>query len=204
MKILVTAGPTREPLDPVRFLGNRSSGKMGYAFAEALMAAGHQVVLVSGPVALKSPSRVKVIAVETAREMLAACRREWPGCDGLVAAAAVADWRPAKTARKKLDGSGPRTLSLVPNPDILATLARRKGNRQVVGFALQDRNGEKKALMKLEKKGMDWVILNGLVAQGASSAEVVLLGKDGSREKIGPSPKKILAKALVRRLFPSP
>lgn len=203
MKILVTAGPTREPLDPVRFLGNRSSGQMGYAFAEALVAAGHKVVLVSGPVALKSPSRVKVIAVETAREMLAVCRREWPGCDGLVAAAAVGDWRPAKAARKKLDGGGPRTLALVPNPDVLATLARRKGNRRVVGFALQDRNGEKKALEKLEKKGMDWVILNGLAAQGASSSEVVLLGKNGSREKIGPSPKRTLAKALVLRLFPS-
>ena len=203
MKILVTAGPTRGPLDSVRFLGNRSSGKMGYAFAEALMAAGHQVVLVSGPVDLQAPSRVKVVVVETAREMLAACRREWPGCDGLVAAAAVADWRLTKVARKKLDGSGSRTLSLVPNPDILATLARRKGNRQVVGFALQDRDGEKKALEKLKKKGMDWVILNGLAAQGASSSEVVLLGKDGSREKIGPSPKNTLAKALVRRLFPS-
>ena len=101
-----------------------------------------------------------------------------------------------------MDGSGSRTLSLVPNPDILATLARRKGNRQVVGFALKDRDGEKKALEKLKKKGMDWVILNGLAAQGASSSEVVLLGKDGSRKKIGPSPKRTLAKALVRRLFP--
>ena len=96
MRVLVTAGPTLEPIDPVRFISNRSSGRMGYAIAEALIASGHDVVLISGPVALSPPEGAKVVPVETADEMLRACREEWPTCQALVAAAAVADWRPEK------------------------------------------------------------------------------------------------------------
>ena len=203
MRVLVTAGPTLEPIDPVRFISNRSSGRMGYAIAEALVASGHDVVLISGPVALSPPEGAKVVPVETADEMLKACWEEWPTCQALVAAAAVADWRPEKRSQTKLDSDRFSHLRLVANPDILAVLAEEKAGRLVVGFALQDQAAEEKARVKMEEKGMDWVVLNGLEVQGSLSAEVVLIGPDGIREEFGPSPKAVLAEDLVRRLFPA-
>ena len=136
-RVLVTAGPTVEALDPVRFLSNRSSGRMGYAVARALLARGHEVVLVSGPVSLRAPAGVKHVGVESAREMLQACREHWDNCDALYAVAAVADYRPKRAARHKLkrhEGEG-QVIELTPNPDIVRTLARSKQERLVVGFA---------------------------------------------------------------------
>lgn len=203
MRFLVTAGPTREPIDPVRFLSNRSSGRMGYAIAAALAARGHGVALVSGPVALAAPRGVERIDVETAREMLAACEREWPGCDGLFAVAAVADFRPATVSERKLKrGAGEGgTLELVPNPDVLATLAAAKGDRLVVGFALESEPGEAEARRKMADKGLDFVCLNGPEAQGAERSGLLLLGRDGSSARLGPAAKPELAEALCERVL---
>jgi phosphopantothenoylcysteine decarboxylase/phosphopantothenate--cysteine ligase len=203
MRFLVTAGPTREAIDPVRYLSNRSSGRMGYAIARALLDAGHEVVLVSGPVALSPPAGAHLEAVESAREMLAACLQHWPGCDAVIAVAAVADYRPAECHGGKLkrrDGEG-RTLELLPNPDVLATLAADKGERLAVGFALESEDGERHALDKLRRKNLDFVALNGPEAQGAETSSLLLLGADGSRRPLGPASKPELARALVTAIL---
>jgi phosphopantothenoylcysteine decarboxylase/phosphopantothenate--cysteine ligase len=200
MRFLVTAGPTREPIDPVRYLSNRSSGRMGYAIAAALRAAAHEVVLISGPVTLKAPEGVELQQVETALEMLAACQKSWPSCDGVFAVAAVADYRPLRYAERKLKrraGEG-RILELAPNPDILATLAAEKERRLAVGFALESDNGEMEARRKLEQKHLDFICLNGPEAQGAATASLLLISRDGTRQALGPMPKEELARALVR------
>ena len=163
MKALVTAGPTQEPLDPVRYIANRSSGKQGYAIADALAHAGAETILVSGPVSITPPSRVKLIKVETAREMLAACESMLP-VDVAVCAAAVADWRPETAANgkiKKTAGAPPPSVALAANPDILATLS--KGARRpslVIGFAAETENVVAHAQEKRARKGCDWIVAN--------------------------------------------
>ncbi len=163
MKALVTAGPTQEPLDPVRYLANRSSGKQGYAIADALAHAGAETILVSGPVGIAPPSRVKLIRVETAREMLAACESVLP-VDIAVCAAAVADWRPEIFANgkiKKTAGAPPPSVALTADPDILATLsnsARRPS--LVIGFAAETDNVIQHAQDKRARKGCDWIVAN--------------------------------------------
>lgn len=200
MKILVTAGPTREPLDPVRFLSNRSSGRMGYAIARALLAQGHEVVLVSGPVAIKPPVGAHLEGVETAREMLAACRQHWPDCDALYAVAAVADWRPAKVQRGKIKrAQDAPQLAMVANPDIVQTLARTKKCRLVVGFALETSGGAREALRKLRQKKLDFVVLNGPEVQDATYGALRLLAADGQEIQLGPASKAALARSLVRK-----
>ncbi len=203
MRCLVTAGPTREPLDPVRFLSNRSSGRMGYAIAAALRARGCEVILVSGPVDLAAPDGVTCVRVETALEMLAACERVWPTCDALFAVAAVADYRPAQASERKLKraaGEG-RVLELVPNPDILATLAKSKGSRLVVGFALESEPGETEARRKLSAKNLDFVCLNGPSAQGSEVSSLLVISRDGKVLSLGPETKKVLAEALCARVL---
>ncbi len=161
---LVTSGPTFEAIDPVRFLGNRSSGKQGHAIAEALARLGAATTLVSGPTQRPDPEGVKVVRVETAREMLAACERALPA-DIAVCAAAVSDWRPAERAMKKIKKNAekqPPAFALVENPDILATLSR-PGNRRprlVVGFAAETDNLIENANNKLAAKGCDWIVAN--------------------------------------------
>jgi len=163
VKALVTAGPTQEPLDPVRYLANRSSGKQGYAIADALTQAGAETILVSGPVSIAPPPRVKLIRVETAREMLAACESVLP-VDVAICAAAVADWRPETTANgkiKKAEGAPPPSVALAANPDILATLS--KGARRpslVIGFAAETDNVVQHAQEKRARKGCDWIVAN--------------------------------------------
>jgi phosphopantothenoylcysteine decarboxylase/phosphopantothenate--cysteine ligase len=163
MKALVTAGPTQEPLDPVRFLANRSSGKQGYAIADALAHAGADTILVSGPVAIAPPSRVRLLRVETAREMLAACESVLP-VDVAVCAAAVADWRPEMIANgkiKKTAGAPPPSVALAPNPDILATLSRAARRPSlVIGFAAETENVVAHAQEKRARKGCDWIVAN--------------------------------------------
>ena len=163
MRALVTAGPTREPVDPVRFLANHSSGKQGYAIAEALMRAGAETTLISGPVSLPAPSGVKLTRVTTAREMLAACEAALPA-DVLVMAAAVADWRPDFAANSKLKKSTDRVvplIKLVENPDILATLAASANRpRLVIGFAAETDEVVENAVAKRAHKGADWIIAN--------------------------------------------
>lgn len=160
---LVTAGPTREPVDPVRFLANHSSGKQGYAIAEALVRAGAATTLISGPVNLAPPKGAKLTRVTTAQEMLAACEAALPA-DVLVMAAAVADWRPDMPANAKLKKSADRIvplIKLVENPDILATLAHGpRRPRLVIGFAAETDDVLQNALAKRARKGADWIIAN--------------------------------------------
>ncbi|MEP1230668.1 MAG: bifunctional phosphopantothenoylcysteine decarboxylase/phosphopantothenate--cysteine ligase CoaBC [Litorimonas sp.] len=159
---LVTAGPTREPIDPVRYLSNHSSGKQGYAIAQALADLGADVTLVSGPVTLPAPLGVNRVMVETAREMLAACEAVLP-CDVFVSVAAVADWRPAKTTKQKTKKpvGGPPPLELVENPDILKTLcAHGKRPKLIVGFAAETHNVIEHARAKRLRKDCNWIIAN--------------------------------------------
>ncbi len=188
---LVTAGPTYERIDSVRFIGNYSSGKMGFALAEALAKEGAEVELVSGPTALKiDHPQVKVTRVESAREMYAAATEVFPRCNGAILSAAVADYRPAECADHKLkkNGSEGMHLELVQNPDILATLGSMKQEGQtLVGFALETDNEEANAQRKLEKKNLDYIVLNSLRDKGAGfgvdTNKVTIIGRDGSHNE---------------------
>jgi phosphopantothenoylcysteine decarboxylase/phosphopantothenate--cysteine ligase len=167
-RMLVTSGPTHEPIDPVRYIGNRSSGRQGHAIAEAAARAGADVVLVSGPVALADPPGVRVVKVESAREMLEAVDAALPA-DIAVFAAAVADWRVAKAGEQKLKKGegGPPSFAMVENPDILATVAHRKAKRPklVIGFAAETTNVVGNAKEKLKRKGCDWILANDVSPQ---------------------------------------
>ena len=162
-RLLVTSGPTHEPIDPVRYIANRSSGKQGHAIAAAAAAAGAEVVLVSGPVEIADPKGVKVVRVETAAQMLAAVEENLP-MDAAVFAAAVADWRVASAAEQKIkkEGGGTPGLALVENPDILATVSHHHTLRPrlVVGFAAETQNVVAHARAKRERKGCDWIVAN--------------------------------------------
>ena len=187
VKALVTAGPTREPVDPVRFLANHSSGKQGYAIADALARAGADTVLISGPVSLAPPHGVKLQRVTTAREMLAACEAALPA-DVLVMAAAVADWRPDIAANSKIKKSTDRIvplIKLVENPDILATLAQSAQRpRLVIGFAAETDDVVQNAVAKRARKGADWIIANDVSGDvmGGDRNRVHLISAAGVEE----------------------
>jgi len=170
-RIVITAGPTHEAIDPVRYIANRSSGKQGYAIARAAAAAGADVTLVSGPVTLADPPGVKTVRVESARDMLRAVEAALP-VDVGVFAAAVADWRVAQAGEQKLkkDGSGPPKLALTENPDILATVAKLKAKRPtlVIGFAAETEKVIEHAKAKLKRKGCDWIVANDVSAEGGA------------------------------------
>jgi phosphopantothenoylcysteine decarboxylase / phosphopantothenate---cysteine ligase len=166
--VLVTAGGTREALDPVRFLGNRSSGKMGYALAEAAENRGARVILISGPTALPAPSRCELILVTTADEMRQAVLTRMCEATIVVKAAAVADYRPVKVAEQKLKRTGPMTIELAPTEDILAEVVRRRAPGQtIVGFAAETENLRENARMKLLKKGADAIVVNDVTGKRA-------------------------------------
>lgn len=167
LKMLITAGPTREPLDPVRYISNRSSGKMGYAVAKAAAERGADVVLVSGPVALSPPDGVNVVFVETAQEMHLAVNRHFEWCDVVVKAAAVADYRVQAQPGKIKKGATPLTLTLEPNPDILRDLGERKGRRVIIGFAAETEQLETRAVEKARNKGADLIVANDVTRPGA-------------------------------------
>ncbi len=161
MRILVTAGPTREYLDAVRFISNASSGKMGFACAAAAARAGHEVTLVTGPVALPDPSGVRTVRVTSAEEMYRAVMRAYPRIDAAIMTAAVGDYRPAERIAGKLKkSSGTLALRLVRTRDILREMGRRKGRRVLVGFALEVQDAVHEALLKYKKKNLDYVVLN--------------------------------------------
>ena len=171
MNLLVTAGPTREHLDPVRFLSNRSTGKMGFAIAQAAAERGHAVTLIVGPVALPTPPGVTRADVVNARDMLAAVQRFLPDQDALVMCAAVADWRPKAMSDSKLKKADMRpVLELEPNPDILATIRPFKGNRLFVGFAAETGDPQAEALRKREAKGLDLIVANDVTQPDAGFA----------------------------------
>ncbi len=185
-RAIVTAGPTREPLDPVRHLTNHSSGKQGYAIAEALVRAGAVVTLVSGPTSLPDPTGVDTVRVETATQMLAACEAALPA-DVFVAVAAVADWRPKARSDTKLKlkggGDAGATLELVENPDILRTFGHKRGKRPelVIGFAAETHDMLEHARGKLRRKNADWILANDVSGDtmGGADNQVVLVRADG-------------------------
>ena len=205
MKAIVTAGPTLEPIDPVRFLSNRSSGQQGYAIAEALRDMGFEVVLVSGPVALNDPAGLKTVRIETAREMLASVNAHLPA-DVFVSVAAVADWRPAETADRKLklDKGALASLPLAENPDILKTVSHygpAQRPRLVVGFAAETHDVIDHARAKRARKGCDWIVANdvsGDVMGGSENA--ALLITDQGEEHFARAAKTALARNLAERI----
>jgi phosphopantothenoylcysteine decarboxylase/phosphopantothenate--cysteine ligase len=205
-RVLVTSGPTSEPIDPVRFIANHSSGKQGHAIAAAAAAAGAEVVLVSGPVTVPDPAGVSVVRVETAQQMLAAVEKALP-VDVAVFAAAVADWRPREMSTGKIKKQGGRTptLELVENPDILATIAHRKAGRPslVIGFAAETDDVLANAKAKLAKKGSDWILANDVSPatgiMGGDNNTVHLVSAAGV-EAWPPQSKESVAHMLVERI----
>ena len=202
--VLITAGPTREPIDPVRFISNHSSGKQGYAIARACAALGARVTLVAGPTALDDPDGIETVHIETARDMLAAVETALPA-DVFIAVAAVADWRPAEPADRKLklDKASFSSLPLVENPDILKTIAQRREGRPglVIGFAAETHDVEALAIAKRARKGCDWIIANdvsGDVMGGTENA--VLLVTAAGVESWERAEKSRIADRLAERI----
>lgn len=180
-RILITSGPTRQYLDPVRYLTNASSGRMGAALTAAALEAGHEVVVVSGPVEVSYPGNAQVLSVVSTEEMLAACRQMFPACDGLIAVAAPCDYRPAVTSPHKIRKTGDSLrLELVETDDIVASLAASKGTRWMVAFALETEDRHFRAMQKLERKGCDLIVVNGADAIHATHTQVEVLDKKGA------------------------
>jgi phosphopantothenoylcysteine decarboxylase/phosphopantothenate--cysteine ligase len=201
--VVVTAGATQEPLDPVRFIGNGSSGKMGYAIAEEALNAGAEVTLISGPVAIAAPYGADVVNVITARSMEAAVREAVAHADALVMAAAVADYAPAEVSEQKIKKTGESmTINLKRNPDILGNLAEVDLPGLVrVGFAAETQDLIENARGKLEKKRLDMIVANDAVASiGSDQSAVTLIMHDGSIEQLQAMPKEESARVIVERL----
>lgn len=206
-RILITAGPTYENIDPVRFIGNHSSGKMGYALAAACREQGAEVVLVSGPVSLPAPAGVERVSVTSACQMLEASRRAFAGCHAAIFCAAVADYAPAVVAESKIKREGVDTMyiELKRNPDIAATLSGEKGERLTVGFALETDNAANNARHKLEAKNLDWVVLNRLGDPGAGfgvdTNSVTLFSRVGAEKSFPVKTKQEVARDIVATVF---
>lgn len=183
MRILITAGPTREYLDDVRYLSNASSGRMGYALADACRLAGHDVLLVSGPVSIAPPTGCEIHQIETTEQLLDVCRTEWPNCDGVIATAAVCDYRPVERFSGKLTKTGTSLkLELVETADVLADLGQAKGHRWIVGFALESSEyAHINALKKLKEKNCDAIVLNRPTAIGSETNEIEVINPAGDR-----------------------
>lgn len=203
--MIVTAGPCREPIDPVRFISNRSSGKMGYAIAESARELGAEVTLVSGPSWLKDPFGINTLRVETTEEMFETVREHYEECDILIMAAAPADYKPEVPSGTKIKkNTANLSLSLEPTIDILKALQEnKKRGRIVVGFALETDHALENAEKKLKAKGLDLVVLNSMekgTPFDSDSNEVILLHRDGSKEEISRMDKKSLAVQLMQKL----
>ena len=203
MKFLISAGPTREPLDPVRFLSNRSSGKMGYAIAAAALDAGHEVLLVSGPVALTSPPGAKLVSVTTSEEMFAALQASFAQCDVLVMCAAVCDYRPAQYTEQKMKKRRESfALPLVATRDILASLTSAPHDCFVVGFAAETQDLLAQAERKLRTKNCDLVVANDVsradVGMDSDENELLIIARNGERKKLSRAKKIELARALLK------
>ena len=205
--VLVSAGPTQERIDPVRYITNRSSGKMGYAIAEAAAARGARVTLISGPVTLPVPEGVERVNVISSQDMLEAVHAAFDSCDGLIMAAAPADFTPAAFAEQKIKKNGREgmTLELAATRDILKSIGERKRQQRVMGFAAETEHLAENAAKKLEAKNLDMIAANDVTAAGAGFAvdtnAVTLYKRDGSSEQSGTMPKRALADWLLDRLF---
>ncbi len=210
--VLVTAGPTREPLDPVRFLSNPSTGKMGVAIARTLLERGARVILVHGPLQVPVPAQAEGMAVETAQEMYQAVLEIFPESDVVIKAAAVSDYRPVQRHQHKVKKDGATLeLQLEPNPDILATLGGRKGSRILVGFAAETEDGVEQAQRKLHKKNLNLLVVNDVSRADTGFASDTnaawILRSDGSCREVPLTSKEELAEVLVQeveQLLPRP
>jgi phosphopantothenoylcysteine decarboxylase / phosphopantothenate---cysteine ligase len=179
-RILITSGPTRQYLDPVRYLTNASSGRMGAALAAAVIEAGHLAVVVSGPVDIIYPEKAEVVKVQSTEDMLEACLKIFPACDGLIAAAAPCDYQPMAVARHKIHKTGDSlNLHLVETPDVVATLGAAKNAQWMVAFALETRDPRMRAMQKLERKKCDLIVVNGPGAVNALDTQVEILDASG-------------------------
>jgi phosphopantothenoylcysteine decarboxylase/phosphopantothenate--cysteine ligase len=199
---VITAGPTQEPLDPVRFISNRSSGKMGYAIAEAAACRGARVILVSGPVALDAPKNVEVVSVETAAQMRAAVLEHLEPASIIVKAAAVADYHLAQVPKQKMKKTAARlTLDLDPTPDILAEVGQKKGDRLLIGFAAETQNLVEEANRKMRTKNCDMVVGNIVsrsdIGFGSDDNEVVLVLRTGGTVQVPRATKRVVADAIL-------
>jgi phosphopantothenoylcysteine decarboxylase/phosphopantothenate--cysteine ligase len=198
-RILITSGPTRQFLDPVRYLTNASSGRMGRALAEAALALGHDVVIVSGPVEVEHPPQARVVPVISTEDMLAAAANEFETCDGLIGAAAPCDYRPVRVEPHKIPKTGQSIdLHLIETDDVVATLGAKKGHRWVVGFALETEDHRLRALAKLERKFCDLMVSNGPQAISATDNEVGSLHLPAKSWQRSPGPRKSWPRASWR------
>ena len=199
MKILITAGPTREYIDDVRFLSNASSGRMGYSLAAAAIAAGHSVVLVTGPADLQPPEHCEIHRIETTDQLRETCLRLFPECDGVIATAAVCDYRPKERIAGKITKTGqPVVLELTETSDVLAELGATKASQWIVGFALESQDPRNNAMRKLRMKKCDYIILNDTSAISALTNRVEVLDPDAATVAIFEGRKEQIAVQLMQ------
>jgi phosphopantothenoylcysteine decarboxylase/phosphopantothenate--cysteine ligase len=205
-RILITSGPTRQYLDPVRYLTNASSGRMGAALASAVIEAGHKVMIVSGPVDVEYPAAAEVVPVVSTEDMLEASLEVFPTCDGLIGVAAPCDYRPVVVASQKIRRTGdPLTLHLVETPDVVAMLGSVKGSQWMVGFALETEDERMRAMQKLERKSCDLIVVNGPGAMHAVDTQVevispegdVLAAFSGSKQQVGKDIFRVIEERLI-------
>lgn len=197
-RILITSGPTRQYIDPVRYLTNASSGRMGRALAEAALAGGHEVVIVSGPVDISYPQRARVIDVVSTEDMLEAARAEFANCEGLIGVAAPSDYRPQRVAENKIAKTGePLVLRLIETADVVATLgAEKRADQWVVGFALETEDARLRAVAKLEKKHCDLMVSNGPEAMHSTDNNVEIIDPAGVVIESLSGPKEDVARGI--------
>jgi phosphopantothenoylcysteine decarboxylase/phosphopantothenate--cysteine ligase len=200
MKVLITAGPTYEPIDPVRFIGNRSSGKMGAALAAAAMERGHAVTLITGPVSVALPAVTQRIDVESSQQMQDAVLSQFPACDILIMAAAVADYRPRAVAAGKLSRGAPLSIELVPTDDIVAAASSvKQPHQRTIGFSLEQNGDLARAREKLLRKKLDLIVFNPTETMNADTVAATLLYPDGRSENLPCRSKAQFADILIAR-----
>ena len=201
-RILITSGPTRQFLDPVRYLTNGSSGRMGRALAEAALERGHEVIVVTGPVAVTYPPAAEVRQIVSTEELLAACQELFPSCDGAIGAAAPCDYRPVRVEEHKIAKTGqPLVLNLVETPDVMATLgAAKRPGQWLVGFALETDDQRFRALTKLERKSCDLIVLNGPDAMDAADNQVEVLDRSGAVSLALAGSKEQVARGILQAI----
>lgn len=201
-RILITSGPTRQYLDPVRYISNASSGTMGRCLAESALAAGHEVVIISGPVNVTYPKTATIIDVVSTQDMLEASTREFANCDGLIGAAAPCDYQPIEVADHKIKKSGEELMiKLVETADVVASLgASKRDNQWTVGFALETDDARFRAIGKLQRKNCDLVVLNGVSAIDASDNSIEIIAADSLTVFEGSGPKTEIAKAIIETI----
>jgi phosphopantothenoylcysteine decarboxylase/phosphopantothenate--cysteine ligase len=200
MRILITAGATREPIDPVRYIGNRSSGRMGAALASAAVVGGHEVTLISGPAGIAMPAATIRLDVETAAQMHQAVLAQFPAHDLLIMAAAVADFRPRQVHSAKLPRDGMLTIECEPTEDILAAVSRiKRSDQRTIGFSLETEGNLSRAEDKLARKRLDLIVYNPIETLNSDKIEPVLLWPGGQREEFTAVPKEDFACVLIDR-----